>query len=150
MKIRIARPPDVVRLAEIEIACFSPEKYASIITAAQFARFISRRRSTVLVADFDGQVEGYASLMFLRDKGLTWFYSLAVNRDFQGKGVAIALFKESELAAQQNDCPRMILEIRADNKALLWRYTRSGYKTIQHLEGYYPDGCAAIRMAKDL
>jgi ribosomal protein S18 acetylase RimI-like enzyme len=147
--IRKALPQDAHELAQIERRCFDPAIYGHLLSKAEFTRLTTRVRSAVIVAEVNGKVAGYAAVIFLRPKRLTWFFSLAVDREYQGIGAATCLFRGAEEQAVANGCPCMILEIR-QNKALFWRYTRYGYTVLKEMLGFYPDGGVAIRMCKQL
>lgn len=147
--IRAALPRDAPELAQIERRCFDPAIFGHLLTETEFTRLSTRSRSAVIVAEVNGKLAGYAAVIFLRPKRLTWFFSLAVDREYQGIGAAACLFRGAEEQAVANGCPCMILEIR-QNKALFRRYTRYGYTVFREMPGYYPDGGAAIRMCKQL
>jgi ribosomal protein S18 acetylase RimI-like enzyme len=44
----------------------------------------------------------------------------------------------------------MRLEVRASNSHAIRLYDQAGYRVLQRVENYYPDGEAAIRMEKKL
>jgi ribosomal protein S18 acetylase RimI-like enzyme len=148
--IRPAVAQDAPALAQIERRCFDAAIYGHILLSeSEFSRMIGRPRSSVIVAEIDGRVAGYAAVFYLRAKRLTWFYSHAVDREYRGIGVGTHLFRGAEALAVANDCPCMILEILGKQE-LFRRYTRYGYRVIREIPGFYPDGSTAIRMAKQL
>lgn len=150
IQIRHARLTDINRLVEIENSCFDKAKYGSLISARQFGLLLRKKSSAVLVAIAEDEIAGYAALRFVFRGGLTWFYSLAVARRYQGKGVGVQIFRSAEVEAQRMCCPCMILDVREDNKALLWRYSRYGYSIMEKNQSYYPDGSSSFRMSKRL
>ena len=148
--IRPAVVQDAQALAQIEKRCFDPAVYGHILLSeAEFRRMIGRPRGSVIVAEIDGRVAGYAAVFFLRAKRLTWFYSHAVDREYRGIGAGTALFRRAEELAVANACPCMILEILG-RQELFRRYTRDGYRVLREIPGFYPDGSTAIRMGKQL
>lgn len=148
--IRPAVAQDAQALAQIERRCFDPAIYGHILLSeTEFCRMIGRPRSSVIVAEINGRVAGYAAVFFLRAKGLTWFYSHAVDREYRGIGAGTRLFHAVEQLAVANDCPCMVLEIRSKEE-LYRRYTRYGYRVLREIPRFYPDGSTAIRMGKQL
>lgn len=150
IKIRSAVSRDAHELAQIERRCFDAAVYGHLLLSeTEFSRLISRTRSMVVVAEVNGRVAGYAAVIFVRSKQLTWFFSHAVDREFRGLGAGTRLFRRAEELAVANACPCMILEILGKNE-LFRRYTRYGYKVVREISGFYPDGSTAIRMGKQL
>lgn len=150
IEIRSAVVQDAHQLAQIEQRCFDAAIYGHLLLSeAEFRRMISRLRSMVVVAEINGRVAGYAAVIFLRPKRLTWFYSHAVDREFRGIGAGTRLFRAAEDLAIANGCPCMILEILGKQE-LYRRYTRCGYEVVKEIPGFYPDGSTAIRMGKQL
>jgi [ribosomal protein S18]-alanine N-acetyltransferase len=150
IEIRPAVSQDAHELAQIERRCFDAAVYGHLVMSeTDFNRMISRTRSMVIVAEVDGKVAGYAAVIFVRSKQLTWFFSHAVEREFRGIGAGTRLFRGAEELAVANGCSCMILEILG-KRDLFWRYTRYGYTVVREIPGFYPDGSAAIRMGKQL
>lgn len=148
IELRPAVAQDAHALAQIERRCFDAAIYGHILLSeAEFRRMIGRSRSSVIVAEVNGRVAGYAAVFFLRAKRLTWFYSHAVDREYRGIGVGTRLFRAAEQLALANDCPCMVLEILGKEE-LYRRYTRDGYRVLREIPGFYPDGSTAIRMGK--
>jgi len=150
LQIRHGKAADAASLAQIEIVCFDPTLYGTTVSQSYFAYLLQSRRARILIAEQQGEIAGYAFIVYLRQCAATWFNSLAVIPQFQGKGVANALFKQAEAEAVAAACPYMILEVRADNRALRWRYGRAGYQLLRTVSGYYADGGDAVRMFKML
>jgi ribosomal-protein-alanine N-acetyltransferase len=68
----------------------------------------------------------------------------------RGRGVARLLLSSAEATAAQANCRAMRLEVRASNSHAIRLYDQAGYRVLQRVENYYPDGEAAIRMEKTL
>ncbi|MCB2053071.1 MAG: GNAT family N-acetyltransferase [Geminicoccaceae bacterium] len=150
---RAARIDDAERLAAIERAAFDPRVYDGLITADKFRRFArggptGANAALIVAEDREDRVVGYALVLFRRGSSAGRFYSLAVDPAAQGTGVGGRLFAAAEQAVRDHGATRMRLEIRADNHTLEQRYARAGYRHVQRVEGYYPDGCAALRMER--
>jgi len=151
-RIRPAHLSDLDALTTIETAAFDPALYAgSMMSRQSFAAHIRAGRNPVFVSAEDGEAAiGYA-LGFVRQRSrYVRFYSLAVLPEHFGRGAGRLLFGAIEDFARRLDYRGVRLEIRADNKRLLDRYLGLGYRVFDEAAGYYADGCAAIRMTRDL
>jgi len=56
-----------------------------------------------------------------------WVYSVAVSPDVQRRGIGTALMKHVELALAERGCPKVNLQVRADNHAVVAFYESLGY-----------------------
>lgn len=56
-----------------------------------------------------------------------WVYSVAVSPDAQRRGIGTALMKHVELALAERGCPKVNLQVRADNDAVVAFYESLGY-----------------------
>jgi ribosomal protein S18 acetylase RimI-like enzyme len=137
-------------LLQLEETCFDPTRYSSLLTKTSIAHLIGRGNGFILIHKQEDRLTGYAQITFRRNLAAGRFYSLAVHPDFQGKGVANLLFKSVEQTCKALGAPTVLLEIREDNKALRYRYEKFGYKPYRRVKDYYPDGCAAIKMHRDI
>lgn len=153
-RIRRARLADLDALMAIETAAFDAARYAgSTMSRKSFAGHIAVGRNPLFVSiESAGKTPacGY-SLGFVRqDSPYVRFYSLAILPEHAGKGAGRLLFEAIENFARRNRYRGVRLEIRADNRRLLDRYMGIGYRVFAEIPKYYVDGCAAIRMVRDL
>ncbi len=72
--IRVAVPDDLEALLALELSCFPGDR----LSARQFRRFIKSDTSRTLIAEQDGQLLGYALVLFHHRTHLARLYSLAV------------------------------------------------------------------------
>lgn len=56
-----------------------------------------------------------------------WVYYLAVNPTYRRNGIGTALMKKAEGLLVQNGCPKLNLQIRADNSDLQAFYKKLSY-----------------------
>ena len=137
---------------KIETVAFDPALYAgSTMSRQSFAGHIRAGRNLLFVAvQPPAPACGYA-LGFVREGSpCVRFYSLAILPEHAGKGAGRELFRAIEAFARREGYRGVRLEIRADNKRLLDRYLGLGYRVFDEVPSYYADGCAAIRMVRDL
>ena len=57
-----------------------------------------------------------------------WVYYLAVDHDFRRQGIGSALMKKAEELLVKAGCPKLNLQIRADNAAVRAFYEKLGYQ----------------------
>ncbi|MCB1971222.1 MAG: GNAT family N-acetyltransferase [Geminicoccaceae bacterium] len=145
---RPATRNDAAALAAIEAAAFDPARYDGLITARQFRHFADGANAALIVVEHEGRPAGYALVLFRKGSSAGRFYSLAVDPRIQGAGLGSTLFSAAERAVLDHGATRMRLEIREDNLTLKNRYERMGYRLATRVPGYYPDGCAALRLER--
>jgi ribosomal protein S18 acetylase RimI-like enzyme len=78
-----------------------------------------------LVGLLDGQCVGTAMGGFDGHRG--WVYYLAVAPAYQGRGLGRRLMRHLESALESMGCPKLNLQIRGDNEAVVRFYEREGY-----------------------
>jgi ribosomal-protein-alanine N-acetyltransferase len=144
--IRDMEPGDIDALVAIEQACFAAGYADKMMTAEDFAEIPEDPHAALFCAIEDDQVAGYAFLLL--EDGAANFDSLAVSPSHQGKGLGEKLFRNVERYCQENAIPRLNLEIKETNYALLKRYHGYGYKCFEVEPAFYADGWGAIRMLK--
>ncbi len=154
-RIRRGRLDDAAALEEIERAAFSDPGYAGMeMSRRRFLEHLRARGNPLFVAvEGEGAAEsirGYALGFVRKDTPYVRFVSLAIKPEDAGKGAGRLLFEAIEDYARDNGYRGVRLEIRADNDRLLSRYTGIGYRVFSTVPGYYPDGCAALRMVRDV
>ena len=79
-----------------------------------------------LVALVDFQLVGTSMAGFDGHRG--WVYYLAVDHDFRRQGIGSALMKKAEELLVKAGCPKLNLQIRADNAAVRAFYEKLGYQ----------------------
>jgi ribosomal-protein-alanine N-acetyltransferase len=144
--IRNIASDDIDALVAIERACFTAGYADKMMSAEDFADVVDDERSALFCAVDGGVVAGYAFLIM--EDGAANFDSLAVSPAHQGKGLGEKLFRHVERYCHDNAIPRLNLEIKETNYALLKRYHGYGYKCFEIEPGFYADGSGAIRMLR--
>ena len=145
-RIRAATPDDIDALSAIEEAVFATDR----ISRRSFRALIARPTAATLVAEDDGEVAGYAMILFRRGTGMARLYSLAVSPGRTGAGLGRRLLAAAEDAAKRHDRIMLRLEVREDNLGAIGLYRKSGYRQIGRIADYYEDGMAALRFEKRL
>ena len=83
-----------------------------------------------------------ASVMGGYDGHRGWIYYLAIDPDYQGAGYGMRLMQEIEARLLSKGCPKINLQIRAENKAVIDFYSSIGYsedKTMSMGKRLIPD-----------
>jgi ribosomal-protein-alanine N-acetyltransferase len=144
--IRNIASDDIDALVAIERACFTAGYADKMMSAEDFADVLDDEHSALFCALDGDVVAGYAFLII--EDGAANFDSLAVSPAHQGKGLGEKLFRHVERYCHDNAIPRLNLEIKETNYALLKRYHGYGYKCFEIEPGFYADGWGAIRMLR--
>lgn len=145
--IRPAQMSDLAALLRIEERSFATDR----LSQRSFRYLLSRANAATLVEeDGNGEIRGYAMVLFSRGTSLARLYSIAVDPDHRGKGLGTALLRAAEDAARARDAAYMRLEVRVDDPATQALYRREGYRKFAVQHHYYDDDVDAIRMEKTL
>jgi len=101
-------------------------------------------RTRFLLARLGDAPAGYAAISLRRGSLIARLYSLAVNPDARGKGVAAALVQGAQRLAAEAGCTALRLEVRASNTAARGLYEREKFRLRGRRDAYYEDGEAAL------
>ena len=145
--IRDAVLDDVPALVELETRCFETDR----LSARSFRRFLSKGKAMLLAdEDENGRLTGYALVLFHPNTSLARLYSLAVEPDLRGRGIARNLMTQCELRAVEHGATRMRLEVHQNNVAAQTLYQHLGYRAFAVHPDYYEDHASAVRMEKHM
>jgi ribosomal protein S18 acetylase RimI-like enzyme len=144
--IRAATKDDLDALEAIEQRCFSGDK----LSRRSFKSLIKPGAHSSSVILSNGVPSGYSIALFRTGTSLARLYSVALDPDFRGQGLAQQLLAHAETQARERDCLFMRLEVRVDNPAAIALYEKLGYLAFDRSEDYYEDGCTALRFEKRL
>lgn len=134
--------PDLVRLEQV----FT--EYA--LSAHSFQYLIQRAKPCLWVAAQAQHIYGDMVLLFFPSKQITRIYSLVVDPTQRRCGIARALLNTAERIALENHCPRLYLEVRADNFAARYLYEKAAYVYTEYLADFYGKDQAGWQMSKHL
>jgi ribosomal protein S18 acetylase RimI-like enzyme len=137
---------DAARLDALERRAFSYDR----IARRSFVRFVNSPNASLIVADCDGALSGYALILFRARSGFARLYSIAVDAEHTGRQLGSMLLKAAEDAARRRGANAVRLEVCAANAAAKSLYRKSGYALVDRLPAYYCDGRDALRLQKRL
>jgi len=144
--IRPARLDDLAALVSLENRCFVTDR----LSQRSFRYLLTKGNAETLVEEASGVLRGYCIVLFNEGTSIARLYSIAVDPEAQGQGVARALVQAAEHMAIDNDCVHMRLEIRIDNRASIGLFKKCGYKQFGSILDYYEDHMDALRCEKSL
>ena len=144
--IRRAIPDDTKELAQLELRCFDND----ILSTRSFRHLISKGHAAILVAETEASMIGYVLVLFHRNTCMARMYSLAVDPEWRGKGIAQRLIHDAEDDALSRGVVSMRLEVRQDNQAAQRLYHSLGYREFAVFPDYYEDHMDALRLEKAL
>ena len=146
-RLRRGRLGDLDALIALERDFFTPDH---VISRRGFRHFITSPKSTLIVADVDGEVAGCALVNYRRGSQRGRLYTISVGRDFQRRGIARQLLAAAERGAKRRGCRFMRLEVRADDAGTIALYVSSGYVQFGRRRRYYDNRIDALRFEKPL
>ncbi|PWB35049.1 ribosomal-protein-alanine acetyltransferase [Pseudomonas sp. SDI] len=141
---RNATPADLDALLSLENQCFEHDR----LTARSFHWMVNRAHASLIVAQRDSQLMGYALLLFHRGTSLARLYSIAISPQARGQGLGKRLLSEAEASACAHDCAYLRLEVRQDNHTAISLYEGGGYRRFAQINDYYQDHTHALRYEK--
>ena len=145
IRLRAARPSDVNALLALE-SLFPSDR----LTRAALLRFLRVPSARLWVAEQSGLLVG--SLVLLLRSGADYgrIYSVVVAPIARGQGLGTRLVATAERHTRAAGRSRLRLEVRVDNQPARSLYEQRGYAEVAHLDDYYEDGAAGLRLEKVL
>lgn len=124
---------DIEEIRKIEDRAFG--KHAYDYPSLKYMLEIAN--SVTVVAVSEDRVVGYASVYFRKNSKISHLESIAVDPDFQGRGLGKTLLDEVEKVSMDMNCTLIVLETFERNSAALRLYERSGYVEREVVPDYY-------------
>lgn len=149
MLIRTYDESDLGDIVELEKKAFIVGPYSRHM----LKRLFRVRSAFNFVVEIDKKVVGYVVALPL-DKTSADVESIAVDPDYQGKGIGSVLMEKIEEEMKKRGHRLSILEVRDKNYESINFYKAHGYSEIEHLPEYYHEefrgSRGAYRMIKKL
>ncbi len=143
LRVRRAERRDLDALVELESG-FPGDR----MSRASLSRLLARDSAEVWVAEVGGSVVGDAVVLFRRGFDSARLYSMVVDREHRGRGLAKLLLEAAEAGARERGVIVMRLEVREENAAAIALYRHAGYTVAGRTDDYYQDHSAALRLRK--
>lgn len=144
--IRPATLADLEALVTLEERCFETDR----LTRRRFRHMLTRANASTLVADDGGRLLGYVLVLFSRGTAMARLYSIAIDGEARGRGLAKELLREAEAEGVRRGCVSMRSEVRRDNVASLALFRAAGYEQFDEVPDYYEDHMDALRFERTL
>ena len=146
-RLRFASLTDVAALKELEDQSFIYDR----LSARSLANAVRSESQAVLVLETPpAQIAGAAILHYRRRSSRCRLYSLAVRRDFSGRGLGSRLLAACEMEARRRGCEEIHLEVRTDRASTVRFYESRGFRKLGLKPRYYEDGADAFSYYKAL
>jgi ribosomal protein S18 acetylase RimI-like enzyme len=98
---------------------------------AVIRRKLRVQRELFLVGEWDGRI--VATVLGGYDGFRGWVYHLAVDRAHRRKGFGRLMMREGERLLREMGCPKLNIQVRADNQDVVAFYRRLGYDVEDHI-----------------
>ncbi|MGI8784564.1 MAG: ribosomal protein S18-alanine N-acetyltransferase [Acidobacteriota bacterium] len=140
--MRPFKPSDLARILEIESRAFGDDAYPRQL----FEEFFENYPAGFQVVTVKRQVAGY--ILGFASGGSGTIVSLAVDPDFQKRGLGIQLCRFLLSQFERQGVTVCWLQVRAGNQPAIALYQSVGFQTMRTLQHYYSDGGEALLMRR--
>jgi N-acetylglutamate synthase-like GNAT family acetyltransferase len=155
LNFRKACTDDADKIYKVLLKAFEPykQKYtkeafnATVISPEEIKERINQKNFDVLVAIYEDQIVGTASMSAKKDKTL-YIRSMAVNPKFQKKGVGLFILDEIYRIAHRRDISLLSLDSSKPLKDAIRFYERYGFKRTGITHDFF--GVEIFEMIKEL
>lgn len=137
--IQIATLKNAKELFDLESSVFSRDDFPMSLNS-----FYYHIKNNLLFISLErGKIVGY--ILWLKRKEYYRLYSLCVDKEVQGKGIAQELL---EYSFEKIALKSYSLEVKITNEKAIKLYEKNGFKKVKILKNYYPNGIDGYLMRK--
>lgn len=140
--IRIASQFDTDNLLALE-SCNMPD---DSLTRARIEYILTRVRSTVLIAEYNGKIAGAIYFLWKCRKSGE-LYNIVIDPEYMGRGVIEALLVEGELEATRRGLKNLYIEVSSDSNDTILFFKNQGYVIQKNISDYKAE-CIIQKMSK--
>jgi ribosomal protein S18 acetylase RimI-like enzyme len=140
--IRFALPKDLPSINEIEKLSFGDEAF----NMRQFNYLVRSSSCYFVVADIHNLIGGYLILTTRCNSKMLRIYSLAINPNLRGQGIAKKLIQFSLEFAKTKGYSIISLEVNEANLTAIKLYEKIGFCKLGYKRDYYGTGKHALKM----
>ena len=149
--IRSATLADIDHLLKIEKLCFSGGVSADqLFSKRRFRYLVTKAHAYTLVEENQEIVRAYAITLLRHKTSIARIYSLAVDPNFQHRGIGSKLLAAIEQNALEKHFVRIRAEVRCDNLTSQKIFEKQGYKKFGTIINYYGNHIDAFRFQRSL
>ncbi|RUO75264.1 GNAT family N-acetyltransferase [Idiomarina seosinensis] len=142
LKVRLAERQDLEDLTELEQRTFDYSR----ISRRNFLRLIQSPSVHFWVVTESTKVIAYAIALTRKNSRYWRIYSIAVDAQHRGRGIARALLEHIITEAKKGHLSGLTLEVKSDNITAIKLYQLYHFETIDVLPNYYDDGTDGFKM----
>ena len=141
-----ASESDLPDLMAIEHQAFQRDQFSE----ALYLSFLAEPETDVYLLRADKRAAGSLVLNFEEEKTNCRIVSIAISREFQGRGFGKKLMSFAEERARAKQSHQISLEVKASNTRAITLYQSLAYFEDKLLRDYYGPGSHAILFTKEL
>lgn len=142
LKVRLAERQDLDDLTELEQRTFDYSR----ISRRNFRRLIQSPSVHFWVVTESAKVIAYAIALTRKNSRYWRIYSIAVDAQHRGRGIARALLEHIIKEAKKGRLSGLTLEVKSDNISAIKLYQLYNFETVDVLPDYYDDGTDGFKM----
>lgn len=135
---------DLESLLRLEKRCFETDR----LSRRSFRHWIQAQHCVFMVATEGERLVGYSLIILHKGTVLARLYSIAVDPDYRGGGLARKLLVAGEAECEEQGRLFLRLEVSVENAAAIRLYESMGYQPFGIYRNYYDDNNNALRMQK--
>lgn len=143
--IERAGPDDLDQLVSLENRCFDAH---IAMPRRQYRYNLRNPNASVYVIRSGGRIVASAILLRRRGGGAGRLYSIAVDPDQRGKGLARRLLEDCLRTFQTEGIRAVVLEVESANLPAVRLYQTAGFEVATELPDYYGPGRIGLRMRR--
>lgn len=145
--IRLARLSDLDRVDDLEEVYYGADR----MTRRQLRYHIKNKRAQFLVVAHPQSDETMGAILTLFNRrGFARIYSVVLDKDLRGQGLAKKLIRAAFKETRQRGMGYVTLEVKRTNKIAIGLYKKMGFEQIGILRDYYKKNVDGIKMIKHL
>ena len=144
--IRAAETGDVSELHSLEQRSFETDR----LSKKRIKHWVKAPNGIFLVAELSDGIVGYGLVILRNGTRLARLYSIAIDRQAWGQGIAHRLLHSLEEHALDRGRLYMRLEVAENNDSAIRLYEKNGYAAFGVYANYYEHNINAIRMQKPI
>ncbi|GAC21751.1 GNAT family N-acetyltransferase/peptidase C39 family protein [Paraglaciecola arctica] len=144
--IRDTQVADLSALVALEQRCFATDR----LSKRSFSYWIKAKHRVFMVVQQDDQIIGYGLVIMRKGTRLARLYSIAIDKNIEGKGIGRQLMLALETQTVAAGKLFLRLEVEKTNKRAIGLYESMGYKIFGDYAHYYENNGDAFRMQKPI
>lgn len=144
--IRDAKGADLTALVALEQRCFATDR----LSRRSFSYWIKAQHRVFMVVQQDEQIIGYGLVIMRKGTRLARLYSIAIDKNIEGKGIGRQLMLALEAQTVEAGKLFLRLEVEKTNERAIGLYKSMGYIIFGDYHHYYENNGDAFRMQKPI